>query len=66
MKMKMFGIFGRTGNAVKNRWNWMTSPKRDNVLDTIVKQNARLFKQILVVSVQRAPRLPVRYTVVLN
>ena len=51
----MFGIRSRTSNAVKNRWNWMTSPRRDDsdVLDTLVKQNARMFKQILTVGAQR-------------
>jgi hypothetical protein len=50
--MKIFGIVCRTGSAVKNRWNWMTSPRREDVMDTLVKQNARMFKQILMVGVQ--------------
>jgi hypothetical protein len=36
----------RTGNAVKNRWNWMMSPKREDILDTIVTQNKNLFRAI--------------------
>eukprot|EP00291_Cryptomonas_curvata_P024245 CAMPEP_0172173754 /NCGR_PEP_ID=MMETSP1050-20130122/13258_1 /TAXON_ID=233186 /ORGANISM="Cryptomonas curvata, Strain CCAP979/52" /LENGTH=282 /DNA_ID=CAMNT_0012845601 /DNA_START=172 /DNA_END=1017 /DNA_ORIENTATION=+ len=37
---------GRTGNAVKNRWNWMMSPKREDILNTIVTQNTNLFRAI--------------------
>ncbi len=36
----------RTGNAVKNRWNWMMSPKRKDIIDTIVMQNKTLFGAI--------------------
>ncbi len=28
---------------MKNRWNWMMSPKREDIFDTIVTQNADLF-----------------------
>jgi hypothetical protein len=37
----------RSGNAVKNRWNWMAAPKRGDVYDCVVRENAHLFRQIL-------------------
>mmetsp|Transcript_18477 Transcript_18477/g.51039 ORF Transcript_18477/g.51039 Transcript_18477/m.51039 type:complete len:135 (+) Transcript_18477:187-591(+) len=40
----------RTGNAVKNRWHWMISQKKEHYLDTVVLENAHVFRQILNVS----------------
>ena len=37
----------RTGNAVKNRWNWMATFKRGDARDTIVRRNCHLFCRIL-------------------
>jgi hypothetical protein len=39
-------IWFRTGNAVKNRWNWMMHPKRENIFHTIVSRHKELFQQI--------------------
>ena len=41
----------RTSNAVKNRWNWMSSPKRGDVRDMVVQRNGVLFRRVQVLEV---------------
>ena len=45
--LRIMPLLSRTGSAIKNRWNWLNSRRKKDLLDFLVSENRELFRQIL-------------------